>query len=206
MSADRAAHDDKTPPAAADQGDGRAGQDTGRPAGPGEARGQRRAETRTREEYAEAMRAGTAQGQRAGGRRPETVTFENKEIEVTREAADGVWVEGLPGEPPTRIGDLLSSSEDPARSRADKLRKELDKEAEGITDTGGKVADLIQEILDNPQPTHSMTHSRGPEMATSGTEHGISAGHGVEAMLTLSIVGAAAVHKICERWRKAQEQ
>ena len=60
MSADRAAHDDKTPPAAADQVDGRAGQDTGRPAGPGEARGQRRAETRTREEYAEAMRAGTA--------------------------------------------------------------------------------------------------------------------------------------------------
>ncbi len=265
MSADRPGHDDKTPPAAADQGDGGAGRGTGRPVGAGEADGQRRAETRTREEYAEAMRAGTAagpdhespdnraapkdesrghveravnqeraeprdretyaeqvrasvqsaqadqatapaQGQRADGRRPETVTFENKEIEVTREAADGVWVEGLPGEPPTRIGDLLSSSEDPARSRADKLRKELNKEAEGITDTGGKVADLVQEILDNPRPTHSMTHSRVPDMATSGTEHGINAGHGVEAMLTLSIVGAAAVHKICERWRKAQER
>lgn len=68
------------------------------------------------------------------------------------------------------------------------------------------MADLIQEILDNPQPTHSMTHSRGPDLATSGADHGISAGHGVEAMLTLSIVGAAAVHQIVERWRKAQEQ
>lgn len=219
MSADRPGpgHDDKPPPAAADQGDGRGGHDTGRPAGAGEADGQRRAETRTREEYAEAMRAGTvqpaqgdqavspAQGQRADGR-TETVTFENKEIEVTREAADGVWVEGLPGEPPTRIGDLLSSSEEPELSRAGKLRKELNKEAEGITDIGGKVAELIQEILDNPQPTHSMTHNRGPDMAVSGAEHGISAGHGVEAMLTLSIVGAAAVHKIHERWRKAQER
>ncbi|MGD0246622.1 MAG: hypothetical protein ABSB59_40705 [Streptosporangiaceae bacterium] len=235
MSADRPGHDDKTPPAAADQGDGKARQDTGRPGGPGEAHGQRQAETRTREEYAEAIRAGTAagpgrespdnravpkdhsrghadqaadpaRGQQADSRRPETVTFENKDIEVTRKAADGVWVEGLPGEPPTRIGDLLSSSEDPERSRADKLRSELNKEAEGITDTGGKVADLIQEILDNPQPTHSMTHSRGPDMAAAGTEHGISAGHGVEAMLTLSIVGAAAVHKIVEKWRNAQDR
>ena len=144
--------------------------------------------------------------ERADGRRPETVTFENKEIEVTRDAADGVRVEGLPGEPPTRIGDLLSSSEDPELSRADKLRKELNKEAESITDTGGKVADLIQDVLDNPRPTHSMTHSRPPDMGTPGAEHGISAGHGVEAMLTMAIVGAAAVHKISERWRKAQEQ
>jgi hypothetical protein len=40
----------------------------------------------------------------------------------------------------------------------------------------------------------------------AGAEHGINAGHGVEAMLTPSIVGAAAVHKICERWRKAPER
>jgi hypothetical protein len=198
MSADRPGHDD-VPPPAGDQGDVRAGQAARQSDQTGEAHRQRPAETRTREEYAEAMRAGTA------GRRPETVMFENKDIEVTHDAADGVWIEGLPGEPPTRIGDLLSSAEDPARNRADKLRKEFNKEAEGITDTGAKVADLIQEIMDNPRPTHSMTHSRAPDMATPGAEHGISAGHGVEAMLTLSLVGAAAVHKICERWRKAQE-
>jgi len=60
--------------------------------------------------------------------------------------------------------------------------------------------------MDNPRPTHSMTHSRGPDLVTPGAEHGVGAGHGVEAMLTLSLVGAAAVHKICERWRKAQER
>jgi hypothetical protein len=196
MSVDRPGHDEATPAAAGDHSDGRAEQSARQPNRTEEVHGRRLAETRTRAEYAE----------QAFSRRPETVTFENKEIEVTHEAADGVWVEGLPGEPPARIGDLLSSSEDPELSRAGKLRKELNKEAEGITDTAGKWADLVQDVLDNPRPTHSMTHNRPPDMATPGGEHGINAGHGVEAILTVSLVGAAAVHKIGERWRKAQER
>lgn len=136
---------------------------------------------------------------------PETVTFDNKDIEVTHNTADGLWIEGLPGEPPTRIGDLVQSAEDPAQGRAEKLRAEFNKEAENITDTGGKWADYFQEILDNPRPTHAMTHSRTPETAISGAEHGINAGHGAEAFLTLAIVGAAALHKLHERWQRSWE-
>lgn len=143
------------------------------------------------------------QDQQGTGPQPETITFENKDIEVTHNAADGLWIEGLPGEPPTRIGDLVSSPEDPAQGRAEKFRKEFTKEAEDITDTSGKWADYFQEILDNPPPTHSMTHSRPPETATAGPEHGISAGHGAEALLTLTIVGAAALHKLREHWQRA---
>ena len=147
--------------------------------------------------------AASDQDQQGTGPQPETITFENKDIEVTHNAADGLWIEGLPGEPPTRIGDLISSPEDPAQGRAEKFRKEFTKEAEDITDTSGKWADYFQEILDNPPPTHSMTHSRPPETATAGPEHGISAGHGAEALLTLTIVGTAALHKLREHWQRA---
>jgi hypothetical protein len=50
-----------------------------------------------------------------------------------------------------------------------------------------------------------MTHSRPPETAISGAEHGINAGHGAEAFLTLAIVGAAAVHKLHERLQRTWE-
>lgn len=143
--------------------------------------------------------------QQETGLQPETITFENKDIEVTHKAADGIWIEGLPGEPPARIGDLVPSAEDPAQGRGEKLRKELNKEAEDISDTAGKWADHVQEILDNPRPTHSMTHNRAPETAISGSDHGINAGQGAEAVVMLAIVGTAVVHKLRERWERAWE-
>jgi hypothetical protein len=187
-----------------------------------------RAESRDRETYASDIRAGQHRGRAAtpadlpaattldpppasggsradqpgAGRLPETITYEGKEVEITHNAADGLWVEGLPGGPPARIGDLVSSADDPARGRGEKLRNEFNKEAEDITEQGGKWADFVQEILDNPRPTHSMTQSRSPEVAMAAPEHGINAGQGAEALLTLAIVGAAAVHKLHERWQR----
>lgn len=147
----------------------------------------------------------SARDQRESGRLPETITFDNKDIEVTHNAADGIWIEGLPGEPPARIGDLVPSAEDPAEGRGEKLRKELNKEAEDISDTAGKWADHVQEILDNTRPTHSMTHNRSPETAITGSDHGINAGQGAEAVVMLAIVGTAVVHKLRERWQRAWE-
>jgi hypothetical protein len=147
--------------------------------------------------------ATSAQDQQGTGHQPETITFDNKDVEVTHNAADGIWIEGLPGETPTRIGDLVRSAEDPTQGRGEKLRKELGKEAEPITDTAGKWADYVQEILDNPRPTHSMTHSHSYGTASAGAEQGINAGHGAEAFLTVAIVGAAVVHNLHERLQRA---
>jgi hypothetical protein len=223
MSVDRttsATREDDTPTTAAGENTDRSAERTSSlPASPDDGRADQRAEPRTREEYADAMRAGggpmsrdnsqdspeSAQDQQGADHQPETITFDNKDIEVTHNTADGIWIEGLPGEPPTRIGDLVRSAEDPAQGRGEKLHRELNKEAENITDTSGKWADYVREILDNPRPTHSMTHSRPSETAISGAEHGINAGHGAEAFLTLAIVGAAAVHKLHERLQRAWE-
>src|SRR5579872_2750314 len=49
--------DDETPASTRENGDRRAEQGGGQPAGPDDDRGHRRAETRTREEYADTMRA-----------------------------------------------------------------------------------------------------------------------------------------------------
>lgn len=149
--------------------------------------------------------ATSAQDHRDADLQPETITFENKDIEVTHNAADGIWIEGLPGEPPTRIGDVISSPEESGRSRIESFREELTKDAEDLVDMGGKWTDLLRDTLGAPPPTNSMTHSRAPETTASGPEHGISAGHGAEALLTLTIVGAAAIHKLHERCQRAWE-
>jgi hypothetical protein len=147
--------------------------------------------------------AAPVQGQRGADHRPETITFDNKDIEVTHNAADGIWIEGLPGEPPTRIGDVISSPEESGRSRSENLREELTRDADDLVDMGGKWTDLLRDTLGTPPPTNSMTHSRAPEITASRPEHGIDAGHGAEAFLTLAIVGAAAIHKLHERWQQA---
>jgi hypothetical protein len=135
------------------------------------------AETRTREQYADDIRADrntdenqgqtatSARDQRGSGLLPETITFENKDIEVTHDAADGIWVEGLPGDPPARIGGILPSPEESERSRIDNLREELTKDADDLIDMGGKWTDLLRDTLGSPPPTNSMTHSRAPEIA-----------------------------------------
>jgi hypothetical protein len=144
-----------------------------------------------------------AQEQRGAYYQPETITFDGKDIEITHNAADGIWVEGLPGEVPRRIGDLLSSPEERGQSRIENFREEFDKDAEDILDMGGKWTDLLRDTLGPPPPTNSMTRTHTPEMAVTTPEHGINAGHGIEAFLTLAIVGAAAVHNLHERWRRA---
>ena len=135
--------------------------------------------------------------------RPETITFDNKDIEVTHNAADGIWIEGLPGEPPTRIGDIVSSPEETGRSRVENFRQELTKDADDLVDMGGKWTDLIRDAFGNPPPSNSITHSRGPEMTATRPDHGINFGHGAEAFLTVTIVGAAAIHKLYERLQRA---
>ena len=145
----------------------------------------------------------SAQDQRGADLLPETITFENKDVEITHNAADGIWIEGLPGEPPTRIGDILTSPGESGRSRIESFREELTKDADDLVDMGGKWTDLLRDTLGTPPPTNSMTHNRGPEITATRPEHGIDAGHGAEALLTLAIVGAATVHKLHERWQQA---
>jgi hypothetical protein len=138
--------------------------------------------------------------------KPQKISIDGKDIEVTHDAADGIWVEGLPGEAPTRIGDVLSSPERGERSRTENLREEVNRDAEKVIDLGGKWTDLFRDAYSTPPPTHSMTYHRSPEMTVTHTEHGINAGHGVEAALALTIVGAAAVHKLHERWQGVRER
>ena len=272
MSPDRATRADDTPAAAPDDDVGRSAERTsGQQASPVDGPAVRRAETRTREEYADAARADSgpmsrdtrpdnretpeeehrgqpeprdhhdraeprdretyadevrgghsasgkpdqaaeaptltdatpAQDQQGTGYQPETVTFENKDIEITHNAADGIWVEGLPGDPPTRIGDILTSPEDSGRSRLENLQQEAAKDADDLVDMGGKWTDLIRDTLGPPPPTHSMTGSHLPDITAMQPDHGINLGHGAEALLTVAIVGAAAVHKLHDRWERA---
>jgi hypothetical protein len=160
------------------------------------------AEPRSRSEYAAEVR-GRAFHDDAGNR-PERLTFEGKPVEVTHDAADGIWIEGLPGEAPKRIGEVLSEPGN-ERSRIQNLRAELNEGAGDIVEESGKWTDLLRDAFGNPPPTHSITYNPSPEMAVTQQERGINAGHSVEAALTLAIVGAAATRRLHEWWQGARE-
>jgi hypothetical protein len=132
--------------------------------------------------------------------KPETVTYEGKDLKVTHDAADGVWIEGMPGDPPLKIGEVLSSTDEGEHSWLEGLCKEATREAEDLTDTGEKLADLIQKQFGSPPPTHTTTLHQAPENSAGGSEHRIDVGHGVDAVLALAVVGAAAAYKLREWW------
>jgi hypothetical protein len=84
----------------------------------------------------------------------ETVDFEGHPLEITGNANDGIWIEGLPGEPPRQVGDLLVSPEDDKHSRADRLFGRAVDSAEDLFDSVEKNASLGFEVFQRP-PVHA---------------------------------------------------
>lgn len=130
----------------------------------------------------------------------EEITYEDADLEVTHDAADGIWIEGMPGDPPPRIGEVLSSTEEGEHSRLKGLSELATKRAADITDTGEKLGELIKQQFSSPPPTHTGTLHQVPEKSVGGSEHGIDIGHGVDAVVALAVVGAAAGYKLRQWW------
>ena len=75
-------------------------------------------------------------------------------MKVTGNADDGIWVEGLPGEPPRQIGDLLVSPQDDERSRGDRLFGKAVDNAGDLFDSIEKNISLGFEAFQRP-PGHA---------------------------------------------------
>ncbi len=104
---------------------------------------------------------GVAAGGGRGGRQlgseaasDETVYLDGHPIELTGNADDGIWIEGLPGEAPGRVGDLLVSPEDDKGRLADRFFAKGVDEAEDLVDSVEKNVSLTFEALQRP-PVHA---------------------------------------------------
>lgn len=70
--------------------------------------------------------------------RTKTVYIDGHEIEVTGKPDDGIWVPGLPGKAPDRIGDVLGGPDRPRGPRASRFLLEATKDADDLSDAAGK--------------------------------------------------------------------
>jgi hypothetical protein len=137
----------------------------------------------------------------------EKAYVDGREVEVTHQPADGIWVSGLPGEmPETPYGDPYGTAkvgevvpgDAPPRSRADRLFSTFCERGDDLTDIAEKGLDEMQHIL-GPRPPTITESPVGVNLQAPETPHlEIDAGSMATALLALG-VGAWGLHRMLER-------
>jgi hypothetical protein len=130
--------------------------------------------------------------------RAEKVTVDGKVIEVTHNRADGIWVEGLPGETPHRIGDVLASPHEDKRARGDRLFRKAVENADDLLDSVEKNINLSHDALQRP-PTHAEVPVSVPSSGHEVPHHEIDAGSAATAGLTVGVLCWAAAEWISRK-------
>jgi hypothetical protein len=125
---------------------------------------------------------------------------DGREVEVTHNQAEGLWVDGLPGEIPgtpvgdpygtAQVGDVLYGAEDSKLSKSEAINRTMCEHLDDIDEEISHDAETIQDLLDkNPRPTHSaLSYDRMPALTSEENGHGFNVGHGVEASLVIGAV------------------
>lgn len=87
---------------------------------------------------------------------PGKVYVDGHEIDVTGDPADGVWIQGLPGDVPDEIGAVFASPEKdrPEKTRGDRLFDQAIEVSDDFFDTVEKNANVVSQIFDRP-PVHA---------------------------------------------------
>jgi hypothetical protein len=122
--------------------------------------------------------------------RPETVTIDGKEIVVTHDRADGLWAEGLPGEPPGRVGDVLAGANEAERARGERLFRKAIEHGDNLLDSMEKNINLGHDAL--RPPVHAEVPVSVPGSGHDVPHHEIDAGNAATAALTLGLLTWAA--------------
>jgi hypothetical protein len=135
--------------------------------------------------------------QKQESRESKKVYVDGHEIEVTGNAADGIWVQGLPGEVPDKIGGVLAGPENTKRSRGDKFVHAAVEGADDLYDGAEKLTSLGYDALQHPPPTHAEVGvSSGLPTLEAQQHYAPDTGGIATGILTLGILGWAAGHRI----------
>ena len=111
---------------------------------------------------------GTAIGEQAGADHPEgeknkrqpepddpaKVYVDGREIEITGDPADGIWIPGLPGEVPGKTGDVLASPEKSEDTLGNKAFKKVFEVSDDLIDAVEKNVTVSSEVMQRP-PTYA---------------------------------------------------
>lgn len=132
---------------------------------------------------------------------------EGREVDVTHQAADGVWVSGLPGEIPgtpygdpygtAKVGEVLTGAESP-RSRPDQLFSMFCERGDDLVDIAEKGLNEMQHILGPRPPTFTEAPVQVSYAQPDTPYHEIDAGSMATSLLAFG-VAAWGLHRMWER-------
>jgi hypothetical protein len=106
------------------------------------------------------------------------------EIEITGNPADGIWIPGLPGEVPDKIGDVLAGPEK-KRPVGSRFFHAMVDDANDLFESAGKNADAFGHI----QPTHTSSPARADRQTLEATQFPLpDAGNIAQGILALGIL------------------
>lgn len=141
----------------------------------------------------------------------EMAYVEGREIEITHNRADGLWVSGLPGELPNapygdpfgtaRAGEVIASNEKNETARAERLISKFCERADDILDITEKDLNEAQDIF-SPRPTHTEVPVQVTHYTPVTPYHEIDAGSMATALMALG-VAAWGVHHWWQQKREA---
>jgi hypothetical protein len=148
---------------------------------------------------------------------PEKIYVEGREILITHDPADGIWVEGLPGEIPgtpigdphgtVKIGEYLGESDAEDEDWLTRVPRAAAERFDDISDSVDKMNDYAFRFGDaassRPGPTSAAVGVREHALGATapGSELGQTVAHGIEAGLVATIVAARIWQAISNRHR-----
>jgi hypothetical protein len=141
---------------------------------------------------------------RAAETKTEKVYVDGKEIEVTHNPADGIWVGGLPGEAPDRIGDALVGPEDDKRARSDRFFHRAVEKSDDLLDSIEKNVNLGADAMRRP-PTHAEIPVQSAHHVQEVHHHELDAGSLATASLAVGVLAWAGGRWIHRRLRDVGE-
>lgn len=156
-------------------------------------------------------RQDTADGDgKAGGQEkpaePEKVYVDGHEIEVTGDPADGLWIQGLPGEVPDKAGDVFASPEKAAadKTRSDRAFDQVIEVTDDLFDSVEKNAHFASQVMERP-PTHAEVPVSVHPNTSETQHHAPEAGSLATATLALGIMLWAGGRWISDQLRGAHD-
>jgi hypothetical protein len=150
-------------------------------------------------QQAPARRDGREPPARQESRESRKVYVDGHEIEATGNPAEGIWIQGLPGEVPDKIGDALASPENTKRSRGDKFFHAVVEGADNLFDSVEKNTSLSYDALKHPPPAHAeaaVPVPGGRPTVEAQQQYAPDAAGIATGVLTLGILGWAAGYRI----------
>jgi hypothetical protein len=141
---------------------------------------------------------------------PQKAYVDGREVDVTHQPADGVWVSGLPGEMPgtpygdpygtAKVGEVLTGAESP-RSRPDQLFSMFCERGDDLVDIAEKGLNEMQHILGPRPPTLTEAPVQVRYAQPDTPYHEIDAGSMATSLLAFG-VAAWGLHRMWERWHE----